>query len=155
MAWHTWHDLLGHLDRPAAKLCDFGLARMRSELCFSLGNDESGVFLPVCSESSQVPKSVFSSATLDKPLPTTSFKLQAILAQDCLDLLGISWHEIPGTGSMQWAGTAPYMATASIQPMFATSLGRWDASTCLVHLVRLRKAPELFAKRKYDETATT
>lgn len=51
--------LLTEGSRPAAKLCDFGLARMRSELC---------------------------------------------------------------TGSMQWAGTAPYMA------------------------------PELFAKRKYDET---
>jgi len=51
--------LLTEGSRPIAKLCDFGLARMRSELC---------------------------------------------------------------TGSMQWAGTAPYMA------------------------------PELFAKRKYDET---
>lgn len=51
--------LLTEGNRPIAKLCDFGLARMRSELC---------------------------------------------------------------TGSMQWAGTAPYMA------------------------------PELFAKRKYDET---
>ena len=123
MTWHGTHGMTSwHLDRPAAKLCDFGLARMRSELCFSLGNDESGVFLPVCSESSQVPKSVFSSATLDKPLPTASFKpYLRKTAWICLAYLGTQ-SQVLGPCSGQ------ALPPTWLQPRFSQCLQpRWAA----------------------------
>jgi len=47
---------------------------------------------------------------------------------------------------MQWAGTAPYMA-------FALEISdEWPNCYLSIHPVSW-EAPELFAKRKYDETA--
>lgn len=102
---------LGHLDlqfaglqrssvtldlRGCALSCASASAMQRRVWCFPTSAVRVPEFLSRC---------FFFPAKLDKPLPTASFK----------PLRKNAWHEIPGTGSMQWAGTAPYMATASIQ----------------------------------------